>query len=434
MPASTTANTLEQLEGLFKVVYAEGFENLIPEFTQVQAAVQFRRTNKVGLNYRQPVVLGMEQGITSFGGGTGNTMEAFSLVAPVQGQRREATVFGSETLLRSSIAYKAAFSAPRGGKTAFRNATYDLFQNMWQSIRRRTEIHCLYGQKPAGVVSAHSSKVITFTTASWAPGIWAGMEGAHIQVKQTGANAFRLANAVADTDYGVYYTIDTIDLDARTITLDQDATDVVATDEVYFRTEAIPSTITYRTMHGIDSIITNATTLFGIDAATYNLWKGTTISAGSSQLTMEMLLEAAAKVQSKGMVSEFTVWLNPLGWRDLNADQAALRRYDSTYKDGAIVSGAKSLKFHTQNGTMVVKSHPCVKEGDAFGVPTKLWRRIGATDVTFKRPAMEGIDAGGSFFRELNDNAGYEIRCYGDQAIFTARPGLCFKINNIVNS
>jgi len=67
-----------------------------------------------------------------------------------------------------------------------------------------------------------------------------------------------------------------------------------------------------------------------------------------------------------------------------------------------------------------------VKEGYAYVLATEDWIRVGATDITFKRPGYEG-----EFFRELNDHAGYELRCYTDQALFCSRPGRSVLISNL---
>ena len=54
--------------------------------------------------------------------------------------------------------------------------------------------------------------------------------------------------------------------------------------------------------------------------------------------------------------------------------------------------------------------------------------RIGSTDVTFKRP-----DQGDTFFREIEDAAGYELRAYSDQALLCFSPGKNTLISGIVN-
>ena len=54
--------------------------------------------------------------------------------------------------------------------------------------------------------------------------------------------------------------------------------------------------------------------------------------------------------------------------------------------------------------------------------------RVGSSDITFKRPGQ-----GEEFFRDLETAAGYELRAYCDQAVFSAAPGRMVLINNIVN-
>lgn len=52
-------NTVSTLNGLFKEVYAERLENLIPEGTKFMQAVPFSpRKRELGSLYHQPVVLG----------------------------------------------------------------------------------------------------------------------------------------------------------------------------------------------------------------------------------------------------------------------------------------------------------------------------------------------------------------------------------------
>ena len=70
-----------------------------------------------------------------------------------------------------------------------------------------------------------------------------------------------------------------------------------------------------------------------------------------------------------------------------------------------------------------------MKEGYAYVLCLYEFSRIGSTDVTFKLPGQND-----KFFRELENSAGYEIRCYTDQALFCFAPGKSVLIKNIVNS
>ncbi len=42
------ANTMKNLDGLYKQVYADGVEKLIPECSMITKAVPFRETEKLG--------------------------------------------------------------------------------------------------------------------------------------------------------------------------------------------------------------------------------------------------------------------------------------------------------------------------------------------------------------------------------------------------
>jgi uncharacterized protein YmfQ (DUF2313 family) len=58
------------------------------------------------------------------------------------------------------------------------------------------------------------------------------------------------------------------------------------------------------------------------------------------------------------------------------------------------------------------------------------FKRIGGSEVTFKIPGKDGEE----FFTQLAENAGYDIRCYTDQALFCKALGRQALITNIVNA
>jgi len=422
--ADVTGTSLTSLDGLFKRVYAKELKNLIPSWAILQTDLKFMENKKTGEDYMQPVVLKMEQGVTYSASGAG----AFALNAPVTGLTAKAVVTGYQHVIRSAIDYETAFSGS-SGERAFKSATAAVVESMWSSIRKRLEIDLLYGQVAAGLGVAgtidNSSKSITFTDATWAPGIWAGMEGASVYVTATGGTTTRTLSSP---------TIASVDLDNKKITLSAKVSAGVATDVVFLSGMQTGTTPTYNGQAGIDKIITNTGSLFGISASTYNLWKGVSHSAGSTDLSFGTILDAVSKIVSKGADSDLNVYVSPKTWANLMNDTAALRRYDYSYKTSTATMGAQKLEFWGQLGKITVKPHPMVKQGEAFGLSPGLFKRIGATDITFSRPPMAGAGQQGEFFRELYDRAGFELRAYDHQALFTHAPGKAFKITNIVNS
>jgi hypothetical protein len=399
-------NTAATLNGLFKEVYADKLENLIPDGVKLLTRIPFAKKQAVlGNLYHQPVVLGQEHGITF----ASSTEDAFTLNAPIAGQIEDAQVRGNALVLRSAIGYKAA-SASMSGAAAFEQATKFLVGNMLRSVTKKLEIEMLYGQVGYGVVSATSGATITIATAEWAPGIWAGAEKMPIEIRNAAGNTSRgTANVVS------------VDFDTKIVTLDALPAGTVATDVVWHLGAY------GKEFAGIHKIITNTGVLFNIDASVYTLFKGNTYSAGSAALSFAKVQEAVAKAVEKGLDNDVMVLVNPLTWSDLLTDQAALRMYDSSYSSGKMETGAKELKFHGQNGMIEIVPSIYCKQGYAYVLSTDDMVRIGSSEVTFKRPGKEG-----DFFRELENAAGYELRCYCDQALFTHSPAKNVLINNIV--
>lgn len=402
-------NNLTTLNGLFKEVYADKLENLIPDGVKLLNMIPFAsRAHQEGNLYHQPVVLGLEHGVTYSTGG-----DAFTLNAAIAGQIKDAQVQGAQLVLRSILSYTAAARSVGGGQKAFEDATKFLVGNMLRSVARKLEIELFYGGVGIGQLAASgavSSLVIQIATAEWAPGVWAGSEGMPINFRTSGG-----------TDHGST-TITSVDMDARTITVASAASaansDNIFVDGSYGNEFA-----------GVYKILTNTTTLFNIDASAYNLWKGNQYACGSTALSFTKIQSAVARAVEKGLDSDVVVLVNPRGWSNLLSDQAALRKYDSSYSSSEAKNGAESIKFFGQNGMIEITPSIFVKEGYAFILCKDEWIRIGSTDITFKRPGQ-----GEEFFRDLESAAGYELRAFTDQAPFCSAPGKQVLMTGIVNN
>ena len=70
-----------------------------------------------------------------------------------------------------------------------------------------------------------------------------------------------------------------VNMDTREISVDAVPAGTVATDVIYYKGAKGKEAV------GIHRILTNTGTLFGIDAAQYNLWKGNSVSASSNPLS-----------------------------------------------------------------------------------------------------------------------------------------------------
>jgi len=403
------SNVTGTLNGLFKDVYADKLENLIPEGTKLMQKIPFSsRKKELGSLYHQPVVLGLEHGITY----AGPTDDAFTLDDAVAGVIRDATVQGSQMMLRSRLGIAAASRAASGEPKAFETATKFLVRNMLRSMARRLEVGMFYGGVGIGEVGAlPGGLVIEILEAEWAPGVWAGSEKMNIDIYDATSVTLRGTAQVT-----------AVDMNARQITVDAIPGGVVATDKIYFKgangNEAV----------GIHRILTNTGTLFGINAANFSLWNGNELDVAGNPLSFARVQDAIALAVEKGLDSDVSVFVNPRTWSDLLTEQTALRQYDSSYKVGVAEAGHQEITFYGQNGKVEIIPSIFVKEGFAYVLNLEEMLRIGSTDITFRRP-----DQGDNFFRELENAAGYELRAYSDQALFCYAPGKNTLISGIVN-
>lgn len=422
------ATIVSNLNGLYKQVYADKLENLIPEASLLTKKIPFvERDKETGDLYHQPVVLTYEHGVTYAAAAAG----AFTLNAAISMNTKDAQVQGTQMLLRSALAYDAAAKASND-KKAFKKATELLFENMMESITKRLEIACLYGGSGgSGIGTADTSSNVsatvtnvTFTLASWATGIWLGMEGAQVNFYKTSDGT--LISSGADA----IFTITSIDVDNRIVKFTGTATGITALDShlasgdayVFFRDAKTAE------MSGLDVIITNTGELFNINAGTYNLWKGNSYAVGGA-LNIGKILNGLSAPTNRGLNQGVTILLNPLTWANVASDLAALRKYDGSYKKEMGVNGVEAIKFYSQNGEIELMSYNLVKQGEAFAVPMKECMRIGAQDISFKTPGR-----GDEIFTQLADAAGFEVRVYTDQAIFCKRPAQTVKFTGIVNN
>lgn len=410
MSYATQANNMTTLNGLFKERYADKIERLIPEGAKLMKDIPFlSRDKQPGNFYHQPVVLGLEHGVTF----ADDTEGAFALNDAIPGQIKDATVRGYQLVLRGLLSYQAAARATGPGDRAFEDATKFLVGNMLASVTKKLEIELLYGQEGYATVASVLGLVITITSAQWAPGIFAGAENMPIEIVSAGGVS--RGNAV----------VTAVSLENKTITVDVMPGGVVATDVIYHKGAR------NKEFAGVHKILANTGSLFGIDASQYNLWKGSQFdaSAGGPSVLMSFSIieQAISKGIEKGLDRDVTVMVNPGHWDDLITEQAAKRLYDSSYSAAQMENGAKALKFHGQNGIISIVPSIYIKEGFAYVMCMEDWVRVGSTDVTFKRPGQ----AGDNFFRDLENAAGYELRCYTDQALFCSKPGRSILISGL---
>lgn len=397
-------NTVATLDGLYKKVYGpKGPIDLIPDNSIIQELVPFEKAERIGHSFNVPVVLSSEQGFAY-----GLADETVTLNDAVAATLKEVQVKGSQLIGQASINYDAA-ARSTASEAAFMSGAHLVVKNLMQGASKRLEASLLYGSKGIATVDSLSFQDIVLTAASFADGLWMGMENAIIDVYQANGTV-RQAGLV----------VSAINPDTYTITVVGTTTGIASTDVVYYKGSF------GKECAGIDAIVTNTTSLFGVDASAFSLWKGSSFAVGGA-LTMAKVLSAVSKAVSKGGLNdECVVLVHPSSWNNLNANEAALRRYSD---EKAAKNGFGEITYHGTNGAIRVISHPMVKRGEAFVLPVKEMKRIGAQDISSQTPGKPQ-----EIFLHSTTLSAYTLRVYSNQAIVCMKPAAMVKLTGITPS
>lgn len=418
-------NTSSTLDGLFKIVYgSEGPANLVPEVAYLQKRIKFQESEKQGKSYNFPVVLSQEQGVTYLAAGAGSSTLESSVAATL----KEASIDANQIIVRGQMDYEAAAKA-QSSKAAFKNATSLLMENLMDTAGKRMEIAMLYGRSATGLGTADSSSNVdatntnvTMLAAGWAPGIWSGLEGAKV-------NFYKVSDdSLISSGSDAVFSVVSVTHSSRVIKFSGTATGITALDSalgtgdcyIHFKNAKSAEPI------GLDKIITNASSLFGIDASVYAQWAGSSYAV-SGALTVAKILEAVSLACGKGgLMEEADVLVSTKTFTKLSSSMSDLRQRDGDSKEG--IGGFETIKVLGPNGALNVVPHPFVKEGEGFIVPMKRVKRIGSQEFSFQTPGRSE-----ELFLHVPDSNAYELRLYSAQAIAPEKPAQMVKMTGITN-
>ncbi len=417
---------------LFKRVYGQLNDNILPETQPLQKALPFAEKQRTGESYIEGVVLTNEVGITMSASG-----ELFELNPAVAGVVKQATVNPYVMVLPSVLPWSMA-SRSNGSEQAFYNATKFLVKNNLRSHARFREIIYLYGQSAAllgyvsyatatyrgasfsqgtGTLTLPDASTVTFTNGinaaskyillapgQFASGFWISMEGVKVlQVDSTGAivASGKLVSVQNDLGYiGVDFTpVASSSTTSHRLCFDgmQNAQDTV----------------------GVQKILSTTGNLFGISTSAYSLWKANSQNYYGSNFTLTKYNSAVANLTNvSALEGELITYLNPRSWATITNNAAGLRMLDDSYK-GDFENGFETISFKSQNGKSTFVAHRCVKEGDAFSLYMPCWSISGSAQVSFSIPGMPNA---GQLIFPLENQAGYAFRSYSDTYIFCNAP------------
>lgn len=411
MAAINSTNSLQ----IFKEIYGSfGIVDLVKQDAKLSRRKKMEETEMLGKQFVFPVTLTQEHAYTYASAGT---LPTTTLLTSNVGQTSQAIVDGNNLVGRSQIDYEAvAKAATDNNVKAFAQATGAVVKRLSEAGIKRLETQILHGQKGIGRISGTvninaTSTTVTIDANSWSSAIYAGEGGALMDVWNSGLTAQIGTGS---------FTISAINMANRSFVLTGLAADITALDAAgaagpnMFWATASPTT----EFAGLDKILNNTGSLFGIDAAVYEMWAGNSYGTSTGTLSVRKLLAALALPESFGLSKDVLAVIPPKAFSVLNSDEAALRVYDSSYKPAEGENATAKLLFHAPTGTMEILSHPMQKDGYFHMFPVAEWHRIGATDLSFvKRQGSQD-----ALILELSNTAAAEMRTFSNQAIVLEAP------------
>lgn len=424
---------------IFKRVYGD-ISNLVPEGFPLLETMPFSEKAKVGDSYNEAVILTNENGWT-LGGSSGDVFD----IAPAKaGAVKQASIPGYLSVLNSVVPWSVLSRSAGAGDKAFIDATKHIVANNIKSHMKLLEIMAMYGQSDAllgyvsyatatyrGVALTNgggtvggvaftagvntSSKAIMLAPGSFASGIWVGSEGATVhQVNSSGVIVASGELLSVDSENGILYV---------------DFTPVAATSTTSHRL-CFDGMQSAKEMPGVNKILKNTGTLFGISAASsggYSLWRGTTQTLASVLGTFDRLQIIAANAMNRGgLNSDLKVLCNPRSFAKFINVEAARRQYDDSYKSAQYDNGAEEITFWYAGGKMVVKPSRFVKEGEMYGLVEDAWVRSGSAQISLKVP---GVDK--EIIFPLENSSAYAFRSFSDQYVFCRAPAQNFLLDGV---
>lgn len=431
MAAVETVGT--SLNGNFKNVYGDKIFDLVPETDILYRNDRIKFVSKKGregLQFNQPVLLSLPSSATW--GLNGPT-----LLSPIAMQMGNATVTGSAITMRDVLSYDSAARAA-SSEAAFEGTVGLVLRTLFKAHGKFAEIDLLYGNgsitsgvslcQSTAVVTSSSNAAVTVTYATWAPAMFSGFQNALL-------DAYQAASQVNTNAALTIVSVNVVPVSASVggvLTLSGNASDITAlvatnggTAVDYYWRGAYGNN-----MVGIEGILKNTGSLFGINAATYDLWQANTFSCASTQLTFSKLQQAVALGVSRGLDEDVMALVAPVTFADLVNEQAGARRYDSSYSGKKNENGSEALTYWGPAGKIEVLPHMFMKQGEAFILPPKEAIKVGPLDHI--SPTLPGID--GDIFFQSPTAASYEVRLFSDFALLINTPAKCTYVSSITNS
>jgi hypothetical protein len=412
----------------FRVKYGDHIVEIFPSEDSTCKLFKYQNeSERPGDSFKQPVQTANEHGVTFNNDGSG-----FTLNAAIDSVIKMASLGGSEIAVRARIPYATAAQSQNAGSSAGNRAFFGAVELKMRYMAASgdfyREVMTDYGCGTAaaaacdiGVVNASVSganlaapQVVNLTRASWNAAIWQFMApNALVDIYQADGTTLRAAAV----------TVQATEETTNRLTLFKSgsAVTVAATDKII-----LPGALT-KQCYGVQAILENTGTLFGIDSAANPVWKPTVFNA-AGQLTTSKVRGVGIKLARKGLKKGADMAVPAEAFGDL-ADECQNDQRINDDRESRIM-GPNKIKVRTPCGDIEVTKNLYMKQGIAFVIGKDAGpKRVGAQEL--------GFDVANSKkFLEtpVADAAAYEFRMYGQNAPFLEGMAHCAIVNGITST
>lgn len=427
----------------YKVVYGD-YTDPHPQSDSMTAALAFvPKESRNGRTFNVPVLVSPEQGQTADVSGT-----AFAIRDARNSVMKEASLDGASLLYNGRIPYDAMLRSRNGtGDKRNGNAFKDAFELKTKGLMEQgefyNEVAMHYGPGTAaaiaddiGVVQAANGSGTSLTAgvvaplliASWAPGVWARMTNALVDLYDT-AGTTLLANNVTVSAINPDYNqtgvrSPNVTLIATTTGNQQTTTGAALAIASVYNSRIVPAGWAQNSCIGVVSRTKNTGIQDGINAALYQVWKPVQVVT-TGTLTRLKIQSLMARMFPTGIRKGGKLWTSAPVFADL-VEEMEGQKHDYPSADLKQV-GTNELTYKSPCGPLSIMLDPMMKYGSAiFWGNEARAVRVGSSPLTFRGKGDEW------FFLELQGNAGSEIRCMSNQTPFFYEPNKTASITGIV--
>jgi len=409
--------TVAAATGLFKTVYGTKLNDVRPVSSVIQDRWAFLGAKRVGATYNEGVLLQMPNGASYLGSAGGVS----ALNAAANAVSKQTSITPSELVMREQMAYAAMARAVSEGEAAFKSLTSETIVGMKSAHHNRVEASLLHGQRGYGTVASvaasGSNGAVTFTDATWAPGMWWAFG--------VGSRWDSFTGSTKNNATGVL-TVVSISASSKTVVFSYTGTlgSEVAAGDILYPQGAYDGT-THSDMLGLMSQAGNTGSMFGIDAATYSNWLGNTADfAGVA--TYSKFEAEFGNLRDRGADGTLVAFLPNKTFSQLAVELANLRIIGATSQGK---QGFKTLSYDSADvGAVELVKHPFMMQGEALVVPSSAILRSGSTDVTMGIP---GNASTGDVFMYVPGSNAVEIQSFSDQFVLDRKPNHSLVITGI---